>query len=165
MRHTAREPADIAQLWHGKWRDNDGNELGRMTADHIKIIVDINRSHFANVPVTRVLHDGTEEQVLCISATMKHCRMHPTYNASGEPQNVPGSTTDAEANAGTQRAPRGRDAPEFPIMTAPEPVQLLEDVVRTSAASGVLHDGWMNLEWHMSLSSICTLHWGIHPRA
>ena len=139
LKHEAKVPEDLAKMINLTWRTADGQPAGRIQANHIRVIVDLNRSHFAYVAVLQRLPDGQELPMLCVSATIKGLRMHPTYDQSGRPSNT-------SANSGThdREYHRGRrhhtlDSGGFPTAPVPEVLPKLEDIVRSSETHSGLH--------------------------
>jgi len=129
LKHAAKTPEELAHFFHGTWRDDNGMTIGPMTAAHIQIIVDRNKSHFAYVKVTRMMPDNSESIALCVSATMKANRRHPTYTKSGFPLEGTGGQVDERHTVDTRGHERGRIQNDFPQVRAPEPLPQAPDVV------------------------------------
>ena len=129
LKHEAKVPEDLVKYTNLTWRTDAGQHMGQITAAHIRVIVDLNKSHFGYVTLYKQLPDGQELPMLCVSATIKGLGAHPTYDPSGRPLDVPGNsgTNDRDHRRGRQHRPL--DSGGFPMNSVPQVLPSLEDIV------------------------------------
>ena len=129
LNHEARVPNDLASFMALTWRDDDGHKVGTITGDQIRVIVDLNKSHFEYVTLLKRMPDGQEVPMLCVSATIKGQRRHPTYDPSGMPVDLLGNAGIDERDSLRGRHRRPLDTGGFPMLPVPDILPQLADIV------------------------------------
>jgi hypothetical protein len=129
LNHHARVPEELADALDITWREDDGTRIGRVEAAQIRVIVDLNRSHFAYVTLLRRTDDGQELPMNCVSATIKGLHRHPIFYGTGVPVSLTGNTGTHERDNRRGRDRRGLDNGGFPMNSLTDVVPHLEDVV------------------------------------
>ncbi len=122
-------PEELADALDITWREDDGTKIGRVEAAQIRVIVDLNRSHFAYVTLLRRTDDGQELPMNCVSATIKGLREHPIYDGNGMPLLPTGNTGTQERDTHRGRRRRPLDSGGFPMHSVSDVMPHLEDVV------------------------------------
>ena len=139
LKHQARVPDDLATMTNLTWRTDDGEYVGKLQADQIRVVVDMNRSHFEYVTLHQRLPDGQELPMLCVSATIKGLHTHPTYDQNGRPSRTSGNSGTHDRDYHRGRRHHTLDSGGFPTAIVPEVLPKLEDIVRSSETRFGLH--------------------------
>jgi hypothetical protein len=135
LQHRAITPQDLAAMWHGSLRDNDGQHLGPMTSDLVKVIVGQNRSHFAYVKIMQLESDHSEVEVECVSATMRTHHghhghgVHPEYTRHGQPLDTKPGELVTQGQVHRRRPTFAENPNEFPTLPVPQLLPPLPDEV------------------------------------